>query len=142
IGEGAHARSGYHALYLTTADSANPAGGVSSLASLMTVSNKIGRDNTSIGRGALSSTTAGNFNIALGSTAGQLLTAGDNNIYIGNDNAGGGGFYSESDTIRIGSPNGVLLPAHIRTFIAGIYGVQLNITGGPFHLTNFPVPVM
>jgi hypothetical protein len=83
-----------------------------------------------------------NFNIALGSTAGQLLTTGDNNIYIGNDDAGGGGFYSESDTIRIGSPNGVLLTAHTRTFIAGIYGVQLNITGGPFHLTNFPVPVM
>jgi Chaperone of endosialidase len=61
----------------------------------------------------------------LGYSSGYFLTTGDNNIDIGSVGVAG-----ESNTIRIGqlvpvvpnAPDGVLLPPHTATFIAGIYG--------------------
>jgi hypothetical protein len=82
--------------------------------------NTIGALNTATGVGSLASST-GDLNIALGFGAGANLATGNNNIDLGNV-----GVPAEANTIRIGAqvavtdPFGVLHPAHIATYIAGI----------------------
>jgi hypothetical protein len=132
--------TGFQALYSNTTGDSNTASGVFALAS-----NTTGNENTAIGNGALISNGTGNYNTVIGSAAliptpGNLNialgywagfnftgTTGDNNIYIGSQGVAG-----ESNTIRIGERvpfvnlDGVTLPAHKRTFIAGISGVAVN----------------
>jgi hypothetical protein len=63
----------------------------------------------------------------LGFFAGQNLTTGSNNIDVAN-----GGVAAESDTIRIGNEvavadlEGIMHPAHTKTFIAGISGATAS----------------
>jgi hypothetical protein len=82
--------------------------------------NTTGNDNTAIGNRALEFNTTGNNNIAIGASAGKNLTTGDNNIDIG-----GPAMAGESNTIRIGSPQGV----QTATFVEGISGTA--VTGTP-----------
>jgi hypothetical protein len=107
--------TGLQALSNNTTGNNNTATGNGALASITT-----GNNNTAVGQNALIGST-GDFNIALGADAGSTLTTGDSNIYIGNIGSGGP---VESQTIRIGSPKGVL--AAERTFIAGINGVGVS----------------
>ena len=77
--------------------------------------NGTGSNNTACGYRALLNNTSGSNNIALGRFAGSSLTNGSSNISIGNSASAG-----ESSTIRIGTAG-----THVRTFIAGIHGVQV-----------------
>ena len=79
--------------------------------------NTAGNLNTAVGWNALDSAT-GSGNIALGADAGQLQTTGNDTIYIGHS-----GVAVESNTTRIGDGG------QTRTFISGISGVGLGITG-------------
>jgi Chaperone of endosialidase len=94
----------------------NTASGASAL-----TSNTTGQSNTAMGAYALNFNSTGSFNIAIGNRAGYNLTGGNNNIAIGNEALG-----TESDTIRIGTANGVN-GSHSRAFIAGIRGVTTGI---------------
>jgi hypothetical protein len=111
--------SGRGALFSNTKGSGNTANGFFSL-----FNNKTAEQNTANGVAALFNNTTGEDNIALGFGAGDNITTGDNNIDIGNL-----GVATESNTVRIGEqvtitdPNtGDRMPAHTRTFIAGIRG--------------------
>jgi uncharacterized coiled-coil protein SlyX len=83
-------------------------------------SNTTGALNTASGTGALVNST-GDLNIGLGFGAGVNLSAGGNNVHIGNV-----GVATESNIIRIGTEVavrdqfGVIHPAHVATYIAGI----------------------
>jgi hypothetical protein len=109
---------GIGALFSNTAGNHNTANG-----DLALISNTTGNFNTVDGAHALISTTTGNLNIALGLAAGESLTTGSNNIDISN-----GGVAGESNIIRIGNEvpftdlDGIMHPAHTKTFIAGITG--------------------
>jgi hypothetical protein len=110
---------GYFTLVSNTTGVENTATGASALRL-----NTVGNYNTADGREALRENTIGNFNIGLGYFGGyNLTTSGDNNIDIGNQGVDG-----ESNTIRIGEPvpvtnaDGIVMPAHTATFIAGIRG--------------------
>jgi Chaperone of endosialidase len=94
-----------------------------------------GSNNTALGAEALLKNSTGNTNTALGFAGGENIT-GNNNIDIGNLGVGG-----ESNTIRIGEqtattePAGIPLPAHTRTFIAGIFG-QTSSSGTPVYINS------
>jgi hypothetical protein len=126
--------AGFDALFSNTTGFHNTAVGIGALLSntsgnhntvsgdLSLVANTTGNFNAVVGAHALVSTTTGNFNIALGFAAGEKLTGSNsNNIDISN-----GGVAAESNTIRIGNEvaftdqDGIIHPAHTRTFIAGI----------------------
>jgi trimeric autotransporter adhesin len=113
--------NGFSALSSTTSGNHNTADG-----DLALVNNTIGNFNTTAGGHSLVHNTSGNLNIALGFAAGQNLTTGSNNIDVAN-----GGVAGESNTIRIGNevaftgPEGIIHPAHTKTFIAGIRGVTV-----------------
>ena len=114
--------SGRLALQSNTTGSGNTASGFFSLDN-----NTTAEMNTAYGVAALFNNTTGENNIALGFGAGDNLTTGDNNIDIGNL-----GVATESNTVRIGEqvtvtdPNtGDTMPAHTRTFIAGISGAAV-----------------
>src|SRR5262249_11944366 len=115
---------GIGALFSNTTGNHNTANGDVAL-----FSNATGNFNTVDGAHALISNATGSFNIALGDAAGENLT-GDNNIDISN-----GGVAVESNTIRIGNEvaftdrEGVVHPAHSKTFIAGVTGTT-TIAGG------------
>jgi hypothetical protein len=124
--------AGFDALFSNTTGFHNTAVGIGALSSnttgnhntangdLALVANTTGNFNTVEGAHALVGITTGNFNIALGFASGERLT-GSNNIDISN-----GGVAAESNTIRIGNEiaftdrDGIMHPAHTRTFIAGI----------------------
>jgi hypothetical protein len=109
--------------YNTTGDSNTGTGNVTLFL------NTTGSWNTATGRRALFLNETGNLNIGLGYSGGYF-TSGDNNIDIGNVGVDG-----ESNTIRIGqlvpvvpnAPDGVLLPPHTATFIAGIFGAATSL---------------
>ena len=114
--------TGRLALQFNTTGSGNTANGFLSLDN-----NTTAERNTANGVAALFNNTTGEDNIALGFGAGDNLTTGDNNIDIGNL-----GVADEANTIRIGEqvtvtdPNtGDTMPAHTRTFIAGISGAAV-----------------
>ncbi len=129
-----NAAAGFGALFSNTSGFHNTAIGINALSSnttgnhntatgdLALVSNTTGNFNTVDGAHALVSNITGNLNIALGLAAGESLI-GSNNIDISN-----GGVAAESNIIRIGNEvaftdrEGVMHPAHIKTFIAGISG--------------------
>jgi hypothetical protein len=126
-----NAATGRVALSSNTTGSGNTANGFSSLSS-----NTTGEQNTASGVAALLNNTTGEGNIALGFGAGDNLTTGDDNIDIGNL-----GVATESNTIRIGEqvavtdPNtGDTMPAHTRTFIAGISGAA--VAGATVHVNG------
>jgi hypothetical protein len=110
--------AGIGALFSNTTGNHNTANG-----DLALVSNTTGNFNTVDGAHALVSNTTGNLNIALGLAAGESLTTGSNNIDIST-----GGVAAESNIIRIGNEvpftdlDGIMHPAHTKTFIAGITG--------------------
>ncbi len=116
--------NGFAALFSTTSGNHNTADG-----DLALVSNTTGNFNTTAGAHSLALNTTGNLNIVLGFFAGQNLTTGSNNIDVAN-----GGVAAESDTIRIGNEvavadlEGIMHPAHTKTFIAGISGA--TVSGG------------
>src|SRR5262249_23107769 len=132
---------GIAALFSNTTGFHNTATGIAALVSNTTgnhntadgdialLLNTTGNFNTVEGAHALVSNTIGSLNIALGDAAGENLT-GDNNIDISN-----GGVAVESNTIRIGNEvaftdrEGVVHPAHSKTFIAGVTGTT-TIGGG------------
>jgi len=109
---------GIGALFSNTTGNHNTANG-----DLALISNTTGDFNTVDGAHALISNTTGSLNIALGLAAGESLTTGSNNIDISN-----GGVAGESNIIRIGNEvpftdlDGIMHPAHTKTFIAGITG--------------------
>jgi hypothetical protein len=109
---------GIGALFSNTTGNHNTANG-----DLALISNTIGNFNTVDGAHALISNTTGDLNIALGLAAGESLTTGSNNIDISN-----GGVAAESNIIRIGNEvpftdlDGIVHPAHTKTFIAGVTG--------------------
>jgi len=114
--------TGRLALLGNTTGSGNTASGFFSLGN-----NTTAERNTANGVAALFNNTTGENNIALGFGAGDNVTTGDNNIDIGNL-----GVATESNTVRIGEqvtvydPNtGDTMPAHTRTFIAGISGAAV-----------------
>src|SRR5215471_15212302 len=114
--------TGRLALLSNTTGNGNTASGFLSLGN-----NTTAERNTANGVAALFNNTTGEDNIALGFGAGDNLTTGDNNIDIGNL-----GVADEANTIRIGEqvavydPNtGDTMPAHTRTFIAGISGAAV-----------------
>jgi Chaperone of endosialidase len=114
--------TGRLALLGNTTGSGNTASGFFSLGN-----NTTAERNTANGVAALFNNTTGENNIALGFGAGDNLTTGDNNIDIGNL-----GVATESNTIRIGEQVTVTdpntedtMPAHTRTFIAGISGAPV-----------------
>jgi trimeric autotransporter adhesin len=114
--------TGRLALLSNTTGNGNTASGFFSLGN-----NTTAERNTANGVAALFNNTTGENNIALGFGAGDNLTTGDNNIDIGNL-----GVATESNTVRIGEqvtvtdPNtGDTMPAHTRTFIAGISGAPV-----------------
>jgi hypothetical protein len=114
--------TGRLALLGNTTGSGNTASGFFSLGN-----NTTAERNTANGVAALFNNTTGENNIALGFGAGDNVTTGDNNIDIGNL-----GVDTESNTVRIGEqvtvydPNtGDTMPAHTRTFIAGISGAAV-----------------
>ncbi len=117
-----NAANGIAALFRNTTGNHNTADGDLALAG-----NTTGNFNTASGAHALVSNTTGNLNIALGFFAGQNLTTGSNNIDVSNR-----GVAAESNTIRIGNEvaftdlEGVLHPAHTKTFIAGISGATAS----------------
>jgi hypothetical protein len=111
--------TGRLALLSNTTGSGNTASGFFSLSN-----NTTAEMNTANGVAALLNNTTGENNIGLGFGAGDNVTTGDNNIDIGNL-----GVDTESNTIRIGEQVAVYdpntddtMPAHTRTFIAGIRG--------------------
>ena len=106
---GSNTVSGYYAMEANTIGHNNTAMGYDTM-----VANTEGHFNTAVGYNALWANTTGTSNIAIGSLAGSNLTTGDRNIDVGNAGVAG-----ESSTIRIGDGN------QGRTFIAGIYGVNL-----------------
>jgi hypothetical protein len=114
--------NGFAALFSTTSGNHNTADG-----DLALVSNTTGNFNTTAGAHSLARNTTGNLNIVLGFFAGQNLTTGSNNIDVAN-----GGVAAESDTIRIGNEvavadlEGIMHPAHTKTFIAGISGATAS----------------
>jgi hypothetical protein len=114
--------TGRLALLSNTTGNGNTASGFFSLGN-----NTTAERNTANGVAALFNNTTGENNIALGFGAGDNVTTGDNNIDIGNL-----GVATESNTVRIGEqvtvadPNtGDTMPAHTRTFIAGISGAAV-----------------
>jgi Chaperone of endosialidase len=114
--------TGRLALLGNTTGSGNTASGFFSLGN-----NTTAERNTANGVAALFNNTTGENNIAFGFGAGDNVTTGDNNIDIGNL-----GVDTESNTVRIGEqvtvydPNtGDTMPAHTRTFIAGISGAAV-----------------
>ena len=122
---------GQSALNLNVTGSDNTAIGFSAL-SVSTVSqltavgsgalqnNTTGIDNVAIGYQALNGITTGLNNIALGQGAGSaFISSESNNIDIGNV-----GVISESNTIRIGSPQ-------TATFIVGITGASVAVGALP-----------
>ena len=134
-----NAAIGWRALFMNTIGFHNTATGPEAL-----LRNTTGNHNTATGDLALGSNTTGNFNttdgahslvlnttgtlnIVLGFAAGQNLTTGSNNIDVAN-----GGVAAESNTIRIGNQvafsdmDGIMHPAHTKTFIAGIHGVAVT----------------
>ena len=134
-----NAAIGWRALFMNTTGFHNTATGPEAL-----LRNTTGNHNTATGDLALGSNTTGNFNttdgahslvlnttgtlnIVLGFAAGQNLTTGSNNIDVAN-----GGVAAESNTIRIGNQvafsdmDGIVHPAHTKTFIAGIHGVAVT----------------
>ncbi len=110
----ANTATGFAALYKNTIGGNNTANGVGALGI-----NTTGTSNTAYGFAALANNTIGGFNIALGTGAGGNLSTGNFNIDIGNVGVAG-----ESETIRIGG-------SQTRTFIAGINGVTVGLTGIP-----------
>ena len=115
--------TGRLALLSNTTGSGNTANGFFSL-----YNNTTAERNTANGVAALFNNTTGEDNIAMGFGAGDNLTTGDNNIDVGNL-----GVADEANTIRIGEqvavydPNtGDTMPAHTRTFIAGISGTAVT----------------
>ena len=118
--------TGRLALLSNTTGNGNTASGFFSLGN-----NTTAERNTAYGVAALFNNTTGEDNIALGFGAGDNLTTGDNNIDIGNL-----GVADEANTIRIGEQVAVYdpntddtMPAHTRTFIAGISGAA--VAGAP-----------
>ena len=134
-----NAAIGWRALFMNTTGFHNTATGPEAL-----LRNTTGNHNTATGDLALGSNTTGNFNttdgahslvlnttgtlnIVLGFAAGQNLTTGSNNIDVAN-----GGVAAESNAIRIGNQvafsdmDGIMHPAHTKTFIAGIHGVAVT----------------
>jgi len=114
--------TGRLALLSNTTGNGNTASGFFSLGN-----NTTAERNAANGVAALFNNTTGENNIALGFGAGDNVTIGDNNIDIGNL-----GVATESNTVRIGEqvtvtdPNtGDTMPAHTRTFIAGISGAAV-----------------
>jgi hypothetical protein len=117
---------GLNALRFTSTSNNNTAVGVNALEL-----NRVGFDNTAlgnsalganvdgavnvaIGSGALGAISSGTGNIAVGTSAAATLTSGSNNIHLGNP-----ALSSESNTIRIGTGDGV----HTKFFVAGVRGV-------------------
>jgi len=80
--------------------------------------------NTAVGSGALLSTTASD-NIALGHYAGKLAETGGHNIFIGNEGA-----IADANSIKIGNES------HSKTFIDGILGVTLPMSGTTVFIDN------
>jgi hypothetical protein len=114
--------TGFLSLDNNTTAERNTANGVAAL-----FNNTTGENNIALGFGAGENVTTGDNNIALGFGAGDNVTTGDNNIDIGNL-----GVDTESNTIRIGEQVTVYdpntddtMPAHTRTFIAGISGAAV-----------------
>jgi len=85
------------------------------------LNNATGSSNTAVGDEGLSLTSDNSYNIAVGYEAGASLVSGDNNIYIGNP-----GIYSESNTIRIGTGSGDVLPAHTAFYLAAVLGTTVT----------------
>lgn len=83
-----------------------------------------GSFNTVVGSFALESNTGSN-NLALGNTAGNNATNGSHNIFIANE-----GVAADAGKIRIGNSN------HTQTFIAGIVGVTLPMSGSTVFIDN------
>jgi trimeric autotransporter adhesin len=83
-------------------------------------------NNTVVGAEALPLDQGGHDNIAIGYRAGANLSFGDNNIEIGNP---GDPLNGDGNTIRIGE-------TQIRTFIAGIYGVNEGGTILPVYINS------
>jgi hypothetical protein len=122
--------TGIAALFSTTTGNHDTGNGDFAL-----VMNTMGNFNTADGAHALVTNTTGDLNIALGFSAGESLTTGSNNIDISN-----GGVAADSNAIRIGNQvaftdlEGVMHPAHSKTFIAGIFGTM--ITGPQVGVTS------
>jgi hypothetical protein len=82
------------------------------------ISNTVSSSNTAIGYQALASNTTGENNIALGNRSASRIISTSNNILIGNP-----GLATDSNTIRIGSGAGDVLPGQTQLFLAAVRGV-------------------
>ena len=82
----------------------------------------VGSSNTAVGYQALVNNATGDNNIAIGNRSASRITSTSNNIHIGNPGASG-----DTNTIRIGTGAGDILPGHSQLFLAGVRGVT---TGG------------
>jgi hypothetical protein len=130
---------GSQALWSLTNGDSNIAVGGGSLAH-----SESGNFNTALGRRALSR-TLGDQNTGLGFYAGSNNDGGTNNIYIGN--VGPVPIGTESNTIRLGTQTATVatignppveshpMPAHIATFIAGIFG-KTSSGGTPVYINS------
>jgi hypothetical protein len=103
-GNGENTAIGYQTLMLESSGAGNTAVGYQALGQ-----NTNGNANTAIGDSALYSSTSGSNNVALGYEAGINITTGNNNIDIGHQ-----GFFSDNNTIRIGTKG-----THTACYLAG-----------------------
>lgn len=81
--------------------------------------NVTGYRNVAVGLRALSQHTAPRDTVALGFAAGDANTSGTNNVFISNI-----GVFDDTHTIRIGTSAGAIGSNHLRSFVAGIHGVN------------------
>src|SRR5208282_2404834 len=123
--------SGVNTLYFCQNGGGNVAIGTGALTSLVS-----GNNNVAIGRisgldGALSQLVSGNNNLAIGYGAGLAYTSSEsNNIVFSNS-----GVVSESNVMRLGTSGSGSGQVNT-TFIAGIYGVTVGVSGTAVFIDN------
>ena len=123
--------SGVNTLYFCQNGSGNVAVGTGALTSLVS-----GNNNVAIGRisglpGALGQLVSGNNNLAIGYGAGLAYTSSEsNNIVFSNS-----GVVSESNVMRLGTSGSGSGQVNT-TFIAGIYGVTVGVSGTAVFIDN------
>ena len=106
-------------------------GGNTAVGTLALSSNADGFANVAIGDHALSHNVSGSSNIIVGGdAAGFNIVAGSNNVYIGSG-VSAGGFFDESDTIRINDSAPTASGATSQVFVAGIDGSTVGAVNSP-----------